>query len=89
MFGETKVSPHLAVVKQTNSTTMTHEIILSNLSVANEFVTMQGFEVIEETVLNPEHRYISYNERGQMCMARCYPNYQEVGNKVIEVKIID
>lgn len=68
---------------------MTHETILSSLQVANEFVTMQGFEAIEDSILIPHYSYIGYNERGQMCMARCLPNYQEVGNKVIKITIID
>ena len=68
---------------------MTNATILSNLSVANKLVTTMGFEPIEDSILNPDNRYISYNDRGQMCMARCFPNYQERGNKVFEVKVID
>lgn len=68
---------------------MIHTQTLSCLESANEFVTMQGFDPITDHVLNPDNRYLSYNERGQMCMARTYLNYQEIGNVVIEVKIAE
>ncbi len=68
---------------------MTHETILSSLEAANEFVTMQGFEPLPEAIKNPCNRIVGYNHRGQMMMARVFLNWQEIGNVVIQVKIVE
>ena len=75
--------------KQKTFSAMTNKTILSSLEVANEFVTFFGFEALTDHIMNPENRVVSYNDRGRMMMARSYANWQEIGNHVIEVTIID
>ena len=68
---------------------MTHETILSTFEAANEFVRMQGFESLPDTIYNPDSRFLCWNRRGQMLMARVLLNYQERGNTVFEIQIVD
>lgn len=68
---------------------MTHETILSSFEAANEFVRMQGFEQLPDTIYSPDSRVTCWNRRGQMLIARVLLNYQERGNTVFEIQIVD
>lgn len=68
---------------------MTHESTYTTLAEANEFLTENGFAPLTREITNYNNRFLGYNKKGQMMMARYYANWGRVGNAVIHVKIVD